>query len=159
MASTPVKKGLIGAIKAGQAYLGWDDVVYHSVLARLCDGKTSSTQCTLDELQRVRDYMHNQGFPRHSAKHGKRPKVASSRHAILSKIEALLADAGRKWTYAETMCEHMFKVKRLEWLDTDQLSRLMQALIIDARRRANQEKNNESGPGNRAATPGCHSDS
>ncbi|MGO3911281.1 MAG: regulatory protein GemA, partial [Huaxiibacter chinensis] len=39
--STPAKRGLIGAIKAGQAYLGWDDVTYRSVLSRLCNGKTS----------------------------------------------------------------------------------------------------------------------
>jgi phage gp16-like protein len=44
--STPAKRGLIGAIKAGQAYLGWDDVTYRSVLSRLCNGKTSSTKCT-----------------------------------------------------------------------------------------------------------------
>ncbi|MEH3261314.1 regulatory protein GemA, partial [Enterobacter roggenkampii] len=54
--STPAKRGLIGAIKAGQAYLGWDDVTYRSVLSRLCNGKTSSTKCTLDELQAVREY-------------------------------------------------------------------------------------------------------
>ena len=47
--STPAKKGLIGAIKAGQAHLGWDDVTYRSVLARLCGGKTSSTKCTLSD--------------------------------------------------------------------------------------------------------------
>ena len=45
--STPAKRGLVGAIKAGQAYLGWDDVTYRSVLSRLCNGKTSSTKCTL----------------------------------------------------------------------------------------------------------------
>lgn len=159
MARPPFQRGLIGAIKAGQAWLDWDDATYRSVLARLCDGKTSSTKCSLDELKRVREYMHEQGFPRQSGRHGKRPKVASSRTAVLSKIEALLADAGRKWKYAETMCEHMFKVKRLEWLETEQLSSLMQALIIDAKRRANREKNNESGTGNESASSAGHSDS
>lgn len=33
----------------------------------------------------------------------------------------------------------MFQVKRIEWLTTDQLSKLMQALIIDAKRRAKRE--------------------
>ncbi|HFP6343657.1 phage protein GemA/Gp16 family protein, partial [Klebsiella variicola] len=77
--STPAKRGLIGAIKAGQSHLGWDDATYRAVLARLCNGKTSSTKCSLEELQAVREYMHDQGFPRQSARHGKRPNVARSR--------------------------------------------------------------------------------
>ncbi|EHL8009820.1 regulatory protein GemA [Escherichia coli] len=149
--STPAKRGLIGAIKAGQAYLGWDDVTYRSVLSRLCNGKTSSTKCTLDELQAVREYLHDKGFPRYSAKHGRRPKVANTRESILAKIHALLADAKRPWNYAEKMCDHMFHVKYIEWLTTEQLTKLMQALTIDASRRKKRERNNESGTGNRAA--------
>ncbi|SEL25155.1 Mu-like prophage protein gp16 [Kosakonia sacchari] len=156
--STPAKRGLIGAIKAGQAHLGWDDVTYRSVLARLCGGKTSSTKCTIDELQAVREYMHEQGFPRQSAKHGRRPRVAKSRETILAKITALLADANRPWNYAEKMCDHMFQVKRIEWLTTEQLTKLMQALIIDASRRRKRESNNESGTGDRAAAPGSGTD-
>ncbi len=34
-------KKMIGAIKAGQAYLGWDDALYRQTLARLT-GKTST---------------------------------------------------------------------------------------------------------------------
>ncbi|HGU9904401.1 TPA: gp16 family protein [Citrobacter freundii] len=156
--STPAKRGLIGAIKAGQSFLGWDDVTYRSALARLCNGKTSSTKCSLEELQVVREYMHEQGFPRHTAKHGKRPKVAKTNTATLSKIEALLADAKRPWNYAEKMCEHMFKVKRVEWLTPVQLTKLMQALAIDAGRRKKRENNDESATGNRATAPGSDSD-
>ena len=149
--STPAKRGLIGAIKAGQAHLGWDDVTYRSVLARLCNGKTSSTKCTLEELQSVREYMHEQGFPRQAAKHGRRPNVARSQKYMLAKIGALLADANRPWNYAEKMCDHMFHVKYIEWLTTEQLTKLMQALSIDASRRKKRERNNESGTGNGAA--------
>ncbi|MBU9719578.1 regulatory protein GemA, partial [Klebsiella pneumoniae subsp. ozaenae] len=79
---TPNAKGLIGAIKAGQAFLGMDDDTYRQMIARVTDGKTSCRQCSLDELQRVREYLHQQGFPRKSARHGRRPKVARSREAI-----------------------------------------------------------------------------
>ncbi|HFZ1924805.1 TPA: phage protein GemA/Gp16 family protein, partial [Serratia marcescens] len=51
---TPNAKGLIGAIKAGQAFLGMDDDTYRQMIARVTDGKTSCRQCSLDELQRVR---------------------------------------------------------------------------------------------------------
>lgn len=57
------QRRMIGAIKAGQAHLGWDDETYRSVLARLT-GKASSTLCTITELEQVKEYMHQQGYPR-----------------------------------------------------------------------------------------------
>ncbi|NTZ40680.1 regulatory protein GemA [Enterobacter sp. JMULE2] len=135
---TPTAKKLIGAIKAGQAYLGWDDALYRQTLMRLT-GKTSSTRCSLDELQTVKDYLHNAGFPRHSTRHGRRPSVAKTREDILKKVEALLADAGRPWDYATGMAKRMFQRERLDWLTTEELKKLMQALAVDAKRRAKRE--------------------
>ena len=135
---TPTAKKLIGAIKAGQAYLGWDDALYRQTLTRLT-GKTSSTRCSLDELQAVKEYMHNAGFPRHTPRHGRRPSVAKTREDILKKVEALLADAGRPWEYATGMAKRMFQRERVDWLTTDELKKLMQALAIDAKRRARRE--------------------
>lgn len=135
---TPTAKKLIGAIKAGQAYLGWDDALYRQTLERLT-GKTSSTRCSLDELQTVKDYMHTAGFPRQSRKHGRRPSVPKTREGMLSKVEAQLTDAGRPWSYAEGMAKRMFKRQRVDWLTTEELTKLMQALDYDAKRRAKRE--------------------
>ncbi|WP_237434336.1 gp16 family protein [Dickeya dianthicola] len=130
------QRRMIGAIKAGQAHLSWDDATYRAVLTRIT-GKASSTLCTVAELERVKEYMHQQGYPRRakSRNHGRKPSVPASKKAILSKIEALLTDAGRPWAYAETMAQHMFNVRYVDWLDIQQLTKLMQALIIDAKRR------------------------
>ncbi|MBN3237690.1 regulatory protein GemA [Pectobacterium versatile] len=125
---------MIGAIKAGQSALGWDDATYRSVLARLT-GKSSSTLCTITELEKVKEYMHQQGWPRKAKSHGRKPSVPASKKTVLGKIEALLADAGRPWKYAETMAQQMFGVRYIDWLDIQQLTKLMQALIIDAKRR------------------------
>ncbi|WPU22587.1 regulatory protein GemA [Cedecea neteri] len=133
------KKALIGAIKAGQNWLQWDDSTYRGVMFRIT-GKVSSTKCSMEELQNLREYMHEQGFPRKTArKHGRRPNVATGRKATLGKIEALLADAGRPWQYAESVSQRMFEQKVIEWLDDEQLTKLLQALIIDARRRQKNE--------------------
>lgn len=133
------QRRMIGAIKAGQTALGWDDdVTYRSVLARLT-GKSSSTLCTLTELERVKEYMHQQGYPLKAKNHGRKPSVPANRKSVLSKIEALLADAKRQWQYAETMAQHMFGVRYVDWLDIQQLTKLMQALIINAKRRQKTE--------------------
>lgn len=137
---TPNAKKMIGAIKAGQTFLQWDDVTYRQTLHRLT-GKTSSTRCSLEELQTVKEYMHTAGFPRQNRKHGRRPSVPKTREALVSKVEALLADAGRPWSYVESMARRMFSRERVDWLDTEELTKLMQALAIDAKRRRGKREN------------------
>lgn len=133
--TSPNAKILIGIIKAAQQYLKLDDETYRSILVRMT-GKDSAKKLTLDELGQVRDYFHDQGYPRKSKrKHGRRPSVPVSRESVLRKIEALLADAGRSWDYAESMAAHMFKRQKIDWLDFSELTKLMQALAVDARRR------------------------
>lgn len=132
---TPNAKKLVGIIKAAQQYLKMDDETYRSVLVRLT-GKDSATKLTLDELGIVRDYFHAQGYPRRSPKkYGHKPNVPVSKKSVLSKIEALLADAGRPWEYAESMAERMFNRQKIDWLDHDELVKLMQALAVDQKRR------------------------
>ncbi|ENP2198778.1 regulatory protein GemA [Salmonella enterica] len=125
---------LIRVIKTGQSVLGWDDATYKGVLLRLT-GKSSSTKCSIRELEDVKEYMRSQGFPRQAPKgKGRRPKVANRRKAILAKIEALLADSGLSWAYAEGIASRMYDQKVIEWLDDEQLHSVMIALIQRARK-------------------------
>lgn len=126
-------KKLISAVKIGQQFLSWDDETYRAVMVRIT-GKRSATQCSADELGQVLNYMHEQGFPKNT-RHGRRPSVPKSREHILKKVEALLADAGRPWAYAEGMSKRMFKRDAVQFLTNDELERLMVALVIDQRRR------------------------
>ncbi|HIB1683635.1 TPA: gp16 family protein [Salmonella enterica subsp. enterica serovar Muenchen] len=132
---TAITTRLIRAIKTGQSRLGWDDVTYRSVLVRLT-GKDSATKCSVRELEDVKEYMHSQGFTRQAPKgKGRRPSVAKRRKAMLAKIEALLAEGGLSWAYAEGIASHMYGQKVLEWLDDEQLHSVMIALIKQARRK------------------------
>lgn len=131
---TPTTTSLIRAIKTGQARLGWDDATYRSVLVRLT-GKSSAKECSIREMKDVIEYMHSQGFPRQAPKgKGRRPKVANRRKAMLAKIEALLAEGGLSWAYAEGIASHMYGQKVIEWLDDEQLHSVMVALIQRARK-------------------------
>lgn len=124
----------IQLIHIGKSSLGWSDDVYRDVLYRIT-GCTSSKGCKLELLDKVLDYMKGQGFTPEKKKHGRKPSVSAGRTRTLNKIEALLADAERPWDYAESMSQRMFQQRVIEWLDDSQLTKLMQALIIDARRR------------------------
>jgi len=125
-------------IHVGRSQLGWSEEVYRDVLYRIT-GKSSAANCNADQLQRVIDYMKSQGF-KPLGKHGRRPHVAERSEDLLRKIEALLAEAGRPWSYAESMAKRMFSRQAIEWLTDNELYKLMQALAVDANRRAKREE-------------------
>ncbi|MGK0600094.1 gp16 family protein [Yokenella regensburgei] len=127
-----MKANLIRVIHTGKSSLGWDDDTYRDVLARQT-GKRSARDCTTAELEKVVLYMRTQGFAPSSR--GRRPRVAAGRKAMLSKIEAMLAEADRPWAYLDGVIERMLGEKKpVEWLNDDQVRKLMQMLIVDARR-------------------------
>lgn len=128
---------LVQLVHIGKNTLSWDDGTYRDVLYRFT-GKTSSSLCKTEELDKVLEYIRSQGFEPSRKKYGCKPNVAIGRKQILSKIEALLADAKRSWSYVESMGRQMFDQPIMEWLTTEQLQKIMQALIIDASRRRGQ---------------------
>ncbi|HGB3673853.1 TPA: phage protein GemA/Gp16 family protein [Salmonella enterica subsp. enterica serovar Muenchen] len=142
-----ITTSLIRVIKTGQSVLGWDDATYKGVLLRLT-GKSSSTKCSIRELEDVKEYMHSQGFPRQAPKgKGRRPNVAEQRKAIVAKIEALLADSGLSWAYAEGIALQMWNESLLEWLnnkgdplDNKKINAVMIALEVRARAKKRREK-------------------
>ncbi|PII53763.1 hypothetical protein BMF90_07475 [Serratia sp. OLHL2] len=124
---------LIKTIHTGKKNLGWDDDTYRAVLARET-AKRSARDCSDAELERVIGYMRAQGFAP-LARHGKKPNVAAGRKAMVSKIEAILAEAGRPWSYLDGIIKRMLgEVKPLAWLNDDQVRKVLQMLIIDAKR-------------------------
>lgn len=128
-----MKRNLIRIIHTGKSRLGWDDETYRGVLARLT-GHRSASDCSPAELDSVVAYMRDAGFTP-SASYGRRPRVAAGRKGMLSKIEALLAEAGRPWGYLDGVTERMLGEKKpLEWLSDDQVRQVMQMLIVDAKR-------------------------
>lgn len=128
-----MKRNLIRIVHTGKSRLGWDDETYRDVLVRLT-GHRSASACSEAELEKVVAWMRSAGFTP-SASHGRRPRVASGRKGMLSKIEALLAEAGRPWSYLDGVIERMLGEKKpVEWLNDDQVRQVMQMLIVDAKR-------------------------
>ncbi|MFN1150271.1 gp16 family protein [Serratia liquefaciens] len=119
-----MKSNLLRIVHTGKNRLGWDDETYRAALARET-GKRSAKDCTEAELERMVRYLRAQGFV----------PVPVGRKGMLSKIEALLAEGGRPWSYLEGVVERMLGEKKpVEWLNDDQVRKLMQMLIVDAKR-------------------------
>lgn len=129
----------LARIHAAKKALALDDGAYRAVLQRVT-GLSSSADMTTTQRNQVIAEFTRLGFKvvgqqaRRRVFAGKPARTSDV--PLLRKAEALLADAGREWAYAHGMARRMFQVARVEWLNPDQLHRLVAALQIDAKRRA-----------------------
>ncbi|WP_199052925.1 gp16 family protein [Aquitalea sp. ASV15] len=129
------RQALIAKLHIARQQLAMADADYCSLLARIVPGCSSSTQLDQPQLVQVLAEMQRLGFvTRPGLRHGKRPRPTAGRMALIGKIEALLAEARRPWPYADAMARRMFQIDKVDWLDAQQLHKLVAALMIDARR-------------------------
>ena len=132
------KKILMAKIHIGKKDLHLDDDTYRDVLWRVT-GKRSCKDMTIAQLQDVAKDMQNSGFkPKTTPKHGKKPTVTKRRQGLIDKIEAILADMGLHWNYAHGVGEQMFQIKRLQFLNDQQLYKVTQALSVHQKREADK---------------------
>ena len=135
----------IGKVKLGQKLLGLDDGEYRGLLESVT-GRRSAADLGLPDLGRVIEEMERLGacFERDGRRRRKRPaaKASAEKDPLIRKIRALLADAGRPEEYAESILRRMTNHKHrtpLEWGTPGQLYKVVQALMVDQRRRAKRE--------------------
>ena len=137
------KMAMMAKIHIAKKELGLDDGTYRDVLWRVT-GKRSCKKMLIGELEAVIKDMESRGFtPKAAPKHGKKPSVVGKRQPLMDKIEAMLADMGLHWNYAHGMADSMFKIKRLQWLNDQQLYKLTQALSVYQNRQARKTAANE----------------
>ncbi|WP_110678760.1 regulatory protein GemA [Salinicola sp. RZ23] len=131
-----IHRGKLAQIHIAKVQLGLSDDEYRALLGRVA-GVSSAKDLTNRNVSAVINELQRLGWqPKPANKAGRKaPRPPRTRATVMRKVEALLADAGRPWAYADGMAQRMFSVERVDWLDDDQLIRLMQGLVIDAKRR------------------------
>ncbi|SNR59469.1 Mu-like prophage protein gp16 [Humidesulfovibrio mexicanus] len=140
---TESRRSLLAKVHIAAKDLGLQEDAYRDMLEGLT-GQRSAAKLTDKQLAFVVGSLQRKGGwgaapVEHAAKrHGAKPKprASSSCDAMLKKIEALLADAGRPWAYAESMARRMYQVERLEWATAEHLRGIIAALVKDAGRQA-----------------------
>lgn len=127
-------RNLLAQIHIAKKELGMADDTYRAMLMSVA-GVTSAKDLSVAAANKVIANCKRLGWqPKAAKKVGRKPLPSKDKVRLMSKIEALLAEAGRPWDYAHTMAAHMFKVEKVDWLEYEQLASLMKALIIDAKR-------------------------
>lgn len=130
-----ISRGKLAQIHIARQQLGLSDEDYRAILARTA-GVSSAKELTNRNVGAVLHEFRRLGWQPKPAKRAgrKAPRPPRGRARVMAKIEAMLTHAERSWAYADGMAKHMFHVERVDWLDDGQLQKLMQAMIIDAKR-------------------------
>lgn len=129
----------LAQIHIAKKQLALDDDTYRDMLWTVARVR-SAGDLDFTGRKRVLEHLRGCGF---KARGGKAPhpgRPANMGHAdrgpSLRKIEALLAEAGRQWAYADGMARKMFHVEKISWCTVDQLHSIIAALMYDQKRRA-----------------------
>jgi phage gp16-like protein len=138
MAAKDDRRLQLGRIHQAKKHLGMDDDSYRALLLRV-GGHASSADMTSAERNAVLHEFARLGFKADDQATRKRQFAGRPKNVrdvpMLRKVEALLADAKRPWSYAHSMAKKMFHVNRVEWCNADQLHKLIAALQADANRK------------------------
>jgi phage gp16-like protein len=130
-----LRKKQLARIHASKKAMGLDDETYRDLLERVT-GKRSSA--VLDDAQRDAVLKELARLQKQYRRPGQPDQALIDAKPMLQKVNALLADSKRPWSYAHAIAEQMHSIKRVEWLDDTQLHALVAAMQIDANRRRRQ---------------------
>lgn len=134
------RRAMIAKIKIAQKALAMDDDTYRALLTRVT-GKNSAAELDKRGLEAVIREMRRLGWQAGNPQ-GTPPRFASEKSRTVAKIGAMLKELGLGWNYAHGMAKSMFGRARVEWLNSEELHKLMQALAVYQRR---QRKKAEGG--------------
>ncbi len=129
-----VRRKEIAQIHVAKKELGLDDETYRAMLWAIARVR-SSADLDWEGRKRVLDHMKAKGWKNNSKR---RPEPAKGKKALVGKIRALLinhSSGAKSDAYADGISQRMFGVEKFTWCDDSQLYGIVQALMVDARRR------------------------
>ena len=123
----------IAQIHVAKKQLDMDEDSYRDMLERVA-GVRSAIHLDLSGIRAVLDEFRRLGFQPSYKGAKRRTTPAPDREAMVGKVKAQLAAAGRQDAYADGISQRAFQVERFEWLKPEQLYRLIAMLSKDAAR-------------------------
>lgn len=133
------KRRELAMIHIAKKQLRMDDETYRTMLFTIARVR-SAADLDFTGRKRVLEHLKSRGFTSRPGKTPRpdRPKNMNDadRGPSLKKIEAMLAEAGRPWAYADGMAKRMFHVEKVAWCNVDQLHSIVAALVYDQQRRS-----------------------
>ncbi|MFZ6675400.1 gp16 family protein [Undibacterium sp. Xuan67W] len=128
-----LRQAEMAQIHIAKKELALEDDAYRALLLQVT-GKTSSKDLTWQGRKALLDHFKKIGWkPKGKAGGRGLPQVAPDRMPRMRKIEALLAEAKRPWSYLDPIVKNL-KRSSIQFCDVDDLSKIIAALTADAKR-------------------------
>ncbi len=138
----PLSRRQKAIIHVAKQRCGLDDESYRDLLQRVAGVRSASDLDQLDYKQVMAEFARLGFTPRHRSSRAGTEAPAIDREPQIKKVGALLTEMGLPWAYADGMAKQMFKVAAVNWLDADQLQKLIAALNYHLKRRRKQDADN-----------------
>lgn len=148
----PERKAMLAKIHIAKKDLGLDDDTYRAIIARHGDGKASSRELTIGQLDLVLREFTGKGWQPKQPKKGRKPHNFDKLPGYVTKVEALLADMGLSWAYADSIARNITSgngapeinkapgVDRLAWVKEEKHWRaIIAALSVEQTKRFRYE--------------------
>ena len=114
---------------------GMTEAEYRDLLGSV--GAASSVDLNDRTFGKVMARFEELGY-RTTSKARRRPRRAAglprSKREIMRKLEAILLDLGLPWAYVDSIAHKRFGVDTVQWLDPDDLRRVLQMMIYHQKR-------------------------
>lgn len=141
MSTSKARITLITITHVARRELDMDDATYRQMLKGIpsLNGETSTAKLSIKQLQSVTDAFKTRGFNIRPKKSAGKPRNFSSQAMpeSMKKVEALLADMGLPWSYADSIVDRMFHIKKCAWLrKPDQVTALIASLHVELEKRS-----------------------
>lgn len=133
---TTITRSTQSKLHIARHQLGLDDSVYRAVLQRTT-GTSSSKNMTERQGQAALTELRRLGFKSKAPKKGQgKPHNFERLPEMITKIEALLADMGLPWSYADAIANQMWKRQRIAWTrEPEKLRAILVALDVEQKKR------------------------
>jgi len=135
------RNAMLAQIHIAKKDFGWDDDTYRAMLEGLT-GRRSCGGLSDRQLALVLGRLRRLGWAGEAPRKAEhvRPQAKPGCERFMLKVEALLADAKRPWSYAVRLAQRMYRRDKLEWCGPEELRGIVAALSNDAARRQRRRK-------------------
>jgi len=128
-----IAKKKLAVIHIAKAQVGMTDEEYRDLLSGF--GVASSKDLKIGQFDKLMARFEAMGFRTTSTRRRKPKGLPDGKAATMKKIEAIILDMGLSWAYVDSIAKNRFGVDAVQWLEYEDLRKVLQMMIIHQKRR------------------------
>jgi len=136
------KHSRLAVIHIAKKETGMTDAEYRDLLAGF--GVASSRDLKVRDFDKLMSRFEALGFRTTSTRRRKPRGLPDGKAATMKKIEAIILDMGLSWAYVDSIAKKRFGVDAVQWLEYEELRKVLQMMIIHQKRVLAKDREKEA---------------